>query len=221
MGEIYSKIKKLGYSDWKKVFNKHLAWSKENKRTIGKPVWREEDMTLNVIGIRCNSETDFNYGKYNDYLILVLNKSSDDFTKVIMEVTVDPCRNNDGIAHLRQGMWNSYVVRPHKWAYRNFPHIGRQQRWAICQDKDQVEIVRTDGNGSVIKSVRGFFGINIHDTGGYKDSSLGCTVIKSDESYEDLYLPCIYDIDEDDYVPSNHTNLTYCLINEQQFGKYV
>jgi hypothetical protein len=118
-------------------------------------------------------------------------------------------------------VWNSYVVRPHRWAYRNFPNIGRQQRWALCQDKDLVEIVRTDGSGSVIKSVRGFFGINIHDTGGYRDSSLGCTVIKSDSSYEDLYLPCIYDIDNDEYVPSNHTNITYCLINEQQFGKYV
>jgi len=214
-------LKDLKYSKLQSIFEKHLEWSKNNKRTIGKPRWRVEDMTLNVIGVRCNSESDFNFGKYNDYLILVLNKSSEDFTKVVMTVTVDPNRNKDGIAHLRQGVWNSYVVRPHRWAYRNFPKNGRQYRWAICQDKNEVEIVRTDGNGGIIRSVRGFFGINIHDTGGYSDSSLGCTVIKSDSSYENLFLPCIYDIKGKEYVPANRNDITYCLINEQQFLKYL
>lgn len=221
MGEIYKEIQNLTYSDWKRIFNLHLAWGRKNNRISGKPIWRDEEKTINVIGIRCNSETDFNYGKYNDYLVLILNKTKEDYTKVIMEVTIDPCVNKDGIAHLRQGVWNSYVVRPHKWEHRNFPNIGRQYRWAICQDKNEVEIVRTNGNGKIIRAVRGYFGINIHDSGGFKDSSLGCTVIKNDKSYIDLFLPCIYNIKSKNYVPSNHTNLAYCLINKKQFEQYL
>jgi hypothetical protein len=221
MSDIERKIKNLNYFEWKDIFENHLVWSRQNSRVAGNPRWREENLTLNVIGIRCNCEKDFNFGKYNDYLILIFNKSNDDFTKVVLQVTVDPCRNKDGIAHLRQGMWNSYVIRPHRWAKRNFPRIGKQYRWAICQDKDVVEILRTDGKRNIIKSVRGFFGINIHDGGGYKDPSLGCTVIKNDDSYVNLFLPCIYNTYSKEIIPLNKNDITYCLINRQQFETYL
>jgi len=217
MKNIYETLNGLTYDDYKMIFEEHLEWAKDNDRGRGLPQWWNVGRNgLNIIGVRCNTEVDFNFGKYNDYLVLIFNK---DIT--ILNVTVDPGRNKNGIAHLRQGMWNSYVIRPHRWAKRSFPGIGEQYRWAICQDKHTVQIVRTDGKGKVISNERGMYGINIHDSGGYNDSSLGCTVIQSDTSYVDLYLPLLYDIHTGKEVPVNHEDLTYCLINFSQLEKYI
>jgi len=222
MKNIRQFIFDLNYSDLKSLFAKHLLFSKENNRTSGIPKWHEEPGTLNVIGIRCNSETEFNFGKYNDYLILIFNNASGSFDEVILEVTVDPCRNKEGIAHLRQGVWNSYKVRVHRNVSRYFDFIGKKmKRWALCQDVNPVEIIRTNGDGKVMKTERGFFGINIHDNGGYADSSLGCTILKDDrEDYFNKYLPYLIDPDDEKYLCSNHSNITYCLINYSQLEKY-
>lgn len=221
MKNIREILSGLTYGQIKTLFAKHLLWSKENNRIAGKPEWFNQPGTLNIIGIRCNREPDFNFGKYNDFLILILNKTNESYDQVIIPVTVDPNRTKEGIAHLRQGVWNSYLIRPHRWAKRTIPGIGTIDRWAICQDKNLVEIVRTNGKGSVIKSVRGNFGINIHDSGGYTDSSLGCTVIQSDNHYLNLFLPKVYDLKAKKKVPVNHDNLTYCLINHSQLEAYL
>lgn len=221
MSDIRNILDNFIYYDYRKLFNTHLLWAKENNRVTGDPKWFDEPFTLNVIGIRCNSEADFNFGKYNDFLILILNKPDDRYDQAIIPVTVDPNRNKDGIAHLRQGVWNSYVIRPHKWESRTFSEVGTIYRWAICQDKDVVEVIRTDGKGNIIKADRGMFGINIHDSGGYYDSSLGCTVIKNDNHYLKLFLPYIYDLKLKKKVPLNYDNLTYCLINHVNFEKYL
>jgi len=223
---ISDTIHNFSYNDLKQLFTKHLTWSQTNNRVSGSPKWLEEENTLNVIGIRCNDEIDINNKRYNDFLVLVQNKSSDDVSIVILDVTIDPATNKDGRAHLRQGMWNSYVVRPHAPSgndERVFPINGRQKRWGICQNQNsgEVEVARTDGNGNFVKSERGRFGINIHDSGGYVDSSIGCTVIKSDVSYESLFLPLIYDIDNNSYVPKNRNDLTYCVINQDRLKEYL
>ena len=219
-------ISNFSYSDLKKLFTKHLAWSQGNNRVSGNPVWLEEDNTLNVIGIRCNKEIEVNNRRYNDYLILIHNKNSSDVSIVVLEVTIDPATDKYGRAHLRQGLWNCYVIRPHAPSgndERNFPNLGWQKRWGICQNQNsgEVEVIRTDGNGNEIKTERGRFGINIHDSGGYTDSSIGCTVIKSDESYESLFLPEIYDIQNNSYVPKNRNDITYCVINQDRLSEYL
>jgi len=219
-------ISKLTYNDLKELFTKHLAWSQGNNRVSGNPKWFDDDNTLNVIGIRCNEELDVNNKRYNDYLILIHNKNSSDVSIVVLEVTIDPAIDKYGRAHLRQGLWNSYVIRPHAPSgndERNFPNIGRQKRWGICQNQNsgEVEVARTDGHGQLLKTERGRFGINIHDSGGYVDSSIGCTVIKSDESYESLFLPLIYNIQNNNYVPKNRTDITYCVINQDRLLEYL
>jgi len=222
---VWDKIKDLKYSDWKNIFNKHLDYCKTKNRVSGSPKWHDDEGTLNVIGIRCNDERDFNFGKYNDYLVMIMNRPNDEFRMNILKVTVDPGIPNQpgekNRAHLCQGVWNSYVVRPHRWKSRTFPKIGFQPRWALCQDKDEVEVVRTDSTGKVVGNERGQFGINIHDTGGFRDSSIGCTVVQDDNDYVDTYLPYIYDVDANDYVPSNHNDLTYCLINQNKLEEYL
>lgn len=235
-GEIWDKIKDLGYTDWKNIFNKHLDWSIANNRVAGSPAWNDEEGILNVIGIRCNDERDFNYGKYNDYLVIILNRPDDNYRKDILKVTVDPAvPNAPGVknrAHLCQGVWNSYRIRPHAGGgvdAREFPKIGYQKRWAICQYRDTedssgkkvVVVARTDSQGGFVNNDKGFFTINIHDSGGYRDSSIGCTVIQSDNDYVDNYLPYLYDIIGKKIVPKNNEDLTYCLINQTQLEKYL
>lgn len=220
--EIREILRNLSYSDLKNLFEKHLDWAKTNNRVSGTPKWFDEENTINLIGIRCNTEVEFNFGKYNDFLMVIFNKPGDTYDYQLLEVTVDPFRNKEGIAHLRQGVWDSYVVRPHKWATRYFTALKKTiDRWACCQDQNKVEIVRTDGKGNIIKTERGFFGINIHDNGGYNDSSLGCTILKNDTDYLERYLPYIYDIDSNKKVPVNAGNISYCLINHSQFEKYM
>lgn len=222
MKNIFEILQSLTYSEIKTIFEKHLLWAGANHRMSGEPKWFDAPGTLNVIGIRCNSESDFNFGKYNDYLLLIFNKEDDNFERSILVVTVDPNRNKNGIAHLRQGVWNSYVVGVHHFdAKRVFPKIGEQLRWALRQDKDEVEIVRTDSKGNVTGSERGYPKTNIHDNGGFADSSLGCTVIKSDEAYVDNFLPYLVNVDKGTMACKNHKDLTYCLINYSRLEKYV
>lgn len=212
----------LSYSEVKTLWVRHLLWAKENNRVSGNPKWFDDPNTLNVIGIRCNSEPDFNFGKYNDYLVLITNNLNGSYTQALMAVTVDPAKSTVGIAHLRQGVWNSYQIRPHRWTSRYFQYLQKTiKRWALCQDLNVVEIVRTNGKGKVIETERGKFGINIHDNGGSADSSLGCTVLKSDKDYFTKYLPYIYDLENEKYIPENKNNITYCLINQSQFEKYI
>ena len=223
--DIYKILFDLSYGQIKNLFESHLTWSKANDRVSGNPKWFDEPGTLNVIGVRCNSEADFNKAKYNDYLVLVFNKPLGKYDVAIIDVTVDPNREKEGIAHLRQGVWNAYCVGIHGQTTghntRDLPGIGHISRWALRQDNNEVEIVRTDGKGNVIKSVRGSFGINVHDNGGYKDSSAGCTVIKRDEDYIEKFLPYTYDVHENKKVPVNHDDITYCLINHSNLEKYL
>lgn len=212
----------LSYSEVKALWAKHLLWSKENNRISGNPKWFDEPGTVNVIGVRCNTEVDFNFGKYNDYLILIVNNADGTYSQLIIDVTVDPAKTKHGIAHLRQGVWNSYELRPHKWTSRYFNYIQKTiKRWALCQDLNNVEIVRTDGKGKIIETERGKFGINIHDNGGYADSSLGCTVLEHDKEYFEKYLAYLYDWKNEKVIMANPHNVSYCLMNFGSLEKYI
>jgi len=211
----FESLKELRLNEWEAIFQQHLKWSIANKRTAGIPQWWNQDGALNIIGVRFNTETGFNNGKYDDFLMLDLEGDS----VAYLEVTTDPKTNKFGIAHLRQGCWNSYTIRPHRWESAYYPGLGTIPRWAICQDKDEVEIVRTDGKGNIVEIERGFFGINIHESKG--DTSLGCTIPKNQQSWLDLVLPMLYDLKAKKRVPTNWKNLTYTLINHNQLKDYL
>lgn len=223
MNNIRDILNSMIYEQMESIWQKHLIWCKENKRISGSPRWWNEANSINVIGVRCNTEVDFNFGKYNDFLLVVYN-TQDGFFREVIEVTVDPCRTKDGIAHLRQGMWDCYIVGIHgvsgpTGGYEVFPGIGKQARWCLRQNGD-VEIVRTNGQGTVIKTDRGNFYIDVHDSAGYKDSSLACTIIHYIKDYLAQLLPYLYDVKTAKKVPVNKDDITYCLINHTQFEQY-
>ena len=218
--DILKYLQDATLEQFKWLFAKHFNWSAQNDRIAGAPKFPDGPNQLIAFGIRCNDERDSNNGKWNDYLVVILTQADGSFIKNIIPVTVDPGRDKYGVAHLQQGVWNSYKIRPHNFAKRTFPRVGYISRWAICNDLDVVGITRTDGKGNVIKRERVQAKTNIHDRIGI-DPSLGCTVIEDDDDYVDLYLPLLYDLQEAHPVPDNWDNLTYCLVNLDTLEIYI
>lgn len=222
--DTYNTIVNMSAEDFKSlIVDKHIPYCKQNNRFSNNPRWW--DIGLNVISIRENEEDGFNEGKWNDWGILVLGTATG-YNISIYAVTVDPAlpgmTDGKGRGHLRQGSWNSYKIRKHNYADRYFANIGKTiGRWALCQDIGEVGVLRTDGNRKIIKEEVGNFNINYHDRGGYRDPSLACTVVASDDSYINLFLPLVYDIKNDLYIPPNWNDLTYNLINHKQFESYI
>lgn len=192
----------MKYSDYKNIFNHFISYAKENGRYYGNPKWQDADHTINVVGIRNNDEIDFNVKKYNnDKLFIIQNRPNDKWILHEYNVTVDPSTNKYRIAHLCEGAYESYVVRPHRWI---------PGRTALCQDAGEVRIVRTDLRGGPIVYEWGYFGINIHNAGGFRNSSLGCTIYPDEHHQEIKHIL----LNAKKYQKS----FTYCLINYKTFN---
>lgn len=193
----------MTYSDYKNIFNRFIEYAKANKRCYGNPRWLDDDHTINVIGVRMNDEIDFNDKKYNnDKLYIIQNRPNDMYIAHEYNVTVDPATNKYRIAHLCEGAYESYIVRPHRWI------IGRT---ALCQDAGEVRIVRTDLRGGAIVYEWGYFGINIHNAGGFRNSSLGCTIYL-DEYHQEIKQILLN-------AKNHQDKFTYCIINHKTFNK--
>jgi len=197
----------------KTIFYNYLNLCKQDGRVIGDPIWRENLNEINVIGIRSNPEISFNLSGetyYND-LLLIINYEI--IPKIyFFSVTMDPRAKKKNIAHLLEGIYASYTaLRPHKYV------TGRT---ALVQDRGAVFVARTDNQGNVItaKPEKGFFGINVHDSGGYQNSSLGCTVLEPDSvennfQFVNIFKPILSGC-------SNKAKIDYCVINYDTF-KYL
>lgn len=194
------------------IFNNYLDYCKGKDRVVGSPEWRKGDREINVIGIRCNSEISFNLAGetfHNDILVVVKYAVSSPIEIKLYCVTMDPKGKSDNIAHLLEGVYASYTaLRPHKFM---------PGRTAIVQDRNKVLVARTDSAGNVkgVGKEGGFFGINIHDSGGYQNSSMGCTVFEKDSAsnrwqYEESFKPSLQSC-------SNKKTIDYCVINYNTF----
>lgn len=221
-------LRELPYSTWMHVINSHIRWSRENNRISNTPKPFTEPGTLNIIGIRNNDERDFTYGKFNDFLILILNKEDGKYEVSFTPCSVDPSAFYDGKgnpigrAHQRQGAWDSYLIRRHNHANQYFPQLRKTiGRWAACQDRGPTQVIRTNGKGLPLKDKNGNVisyvvpnTINIHNG----ITSWGCTTIP-DKYYVEFVLPYFYDLKKGKAVPENP--LTYVLINKDNLAIYL
>ncbi len=158
------------YRKWQLIINRFIEISKtETKNYFGNPRFLEDQGTINVVTIRNNAENSFNSSSlwYNDDSYIIENRPNDSYLLHHYKVTADPCAPKNKIAHLCEGAYESYVVRPHRWM------LGRT---ALCQDAGEVRIFRTAISGEILFWEWGFFGINYHNQGGYSNSSLACTI---------------------------------------------
>lgn len=183
------------FSYYKSLCNSFIDYCKKNgKPVIGNPRFLEDEGTINVIAIRNNGELSFNSVKRNnDILYVVENRPNDHFRDYQFEVTTDPAapitlrdylNQGKGRAHLCEGAYESYVVRPHQWT---------PGRTALGQDGNEVVVARSDNNGVFKNYDRGFFGINVHDPGKFWNSSLGCIIISFEtrERYTKEFKPTL------------------------------
>lgn len=207
----FKQLKSLNFFtpvNFHKVWREYLKFATDRNRVIGTPVLRFGEGEINVMGIRNNPEVSFNdeYNFYNDLLIIehTINLLQEFY---VFKVTMDPKGKSNNIAHLLEGVYASYTaLRPHKYM---------PGRTAIVQDKDSVLVARTNSTGDIIKGMsehEGLFGINIHDSGGYTNSSMGCTVLESDSSennyhWKDHFKPLIKSI-------TNKEDIDYVVINK-------
>jgi hypothetical protein len=203
--QIGNRLKLFQENNFENMWNLFVSYATKMKRVVGNVSFRKDVGNINVMGIRFNDEVSFNLGPtyYNDILIVSQNKTNALFPSFyIYKVTMDPKNKTDKIAHLLLGVYNSYVVRPHKWI---------PSRTALCQDINNVFIARTDAYGNVINAVpySGIFGINIHDAGGFINSSIGCTILERDSldngyHYVKSFKPLLKTV-------SNKKDVVYCV----------
>lgn len=189
------------------VWRRNLMLGVKVRRVIGSPTLRSSIGSINVMGIRNNPEVGFNDSKewfYNDMLVIEL--ITDGESKFyIFKVTMDPKSRKHKIAHLLEGVYASYT------ALRN--HRYQPGRTAIVQDRDSVLIARTDNNGGVIiPRLEGKFGINIHDSSKWRNSSLGCTVLEPESSenhnhFTQHFKPLIKSV-------KNKSSIDYAVTNQ-------
>lgn len=194
---LYSK-----YSDERYTFN-----GDEFSRIVGVPKFYEEPNTINVITIRNNPEIAFNDSDTfdNDEMIVYENTSSGGVRLYRFNVTADPKSRKDNIAHLLKGCYASYRVGNHRWV---------PGRTALRQDENKVLVARTDNKGNIKKVEYGMFGINIHDSGGFRNSSLGCTILANDVDYKTKFKPMLLRIQKQkpiSYILTDHIDVSKFL----------
>lgn len=197
--------------NFKEIWNLYMEYCKALGRTIGDVSFRENLGDINVMGIKKDPEVHFNLSGafYNDILVVAKNVHNGQ-KFYVYKVTMDPKSKKNRIAHLLLGMYDSYNIRPHRWI---------PTRTAICQDRDEVFLARTDKEGNVINATpySGLFGINIHDSSIFNNTSLGCTVLEKDNwenkrHYKKSFKPLLKSA-------SNSDNIVYAVASLEAISR--
>lgn len=161
--------------------------------------------SLVVIEIRCNVDISFNDEiRNNDLLYLFRFDESDRLTSFHFDCTTDPCTTKNRIAHTARQIYRGNVGN----------HKAINGRTCIRSDNGSGTWVRrTDTTGEVIPldpehsdAELGHYGINIHDNGGFANSSLGCTILAGGNylqpgPYRDIYKPLLLKCSNNNNIP--------------------
>ena len=167
-----NRLRKIPYGVYKMMFNVYAAELPE-KFNQSKTKWT--DTGLNVIVIRCNDIYITNdMERNNDWLILFFEGK-----KYIFQCTADPKYRKNKIANLCEQAYYGNI--------RN--HRGIYNRDAICQDVYKVFVRRYTGSKWYDES--GYFGINIHNSNGLFNSSLGCVILADEKRYVSTFRPLL------------------------------
>lgn len=193
----------LKYAQFKDVFNKYVNDLSQTKLLRDKNIkWNEAEGTINVFVIRCNDlyiTNDIN--RNNDWLVILENRPDDCFRLYVFECTADPKFRKDEIANLLEQIYFGNI-RNHKWIFG---------RLAICQDNCEIYVRRFTGNH--YSDDLGHFGINIHDNGGFFNSSLGCVILASQQDNVSEYQPLLKRVSKN--------NIPVAVIRDIKFQSYI
>lgn len=190
------------FSDFKNLFNAYKDFFKNgyttdlSERVDSSIIYPEKKDSIIVFEIRCNDQISFNNEIRNNDLLFVIEIADDQQGIVLhqFDCTTDPCSPKYNIAHTARQIYRGNVG----------DHHAIEERKCIRSDNGQGTWVRrTDGNGEVLPlnpkhsdAVLGHYGINIHDNGGFANSSMGCTILAGPDfqhhgPYLDEYKPLL------------------------------
>lgn len=210
--EILQKLKDFTLADYENLYSSYREWLVPEKVEASVHFPNCDDGIAAFI-FRCNQPIDFNNIRRNNDLLIIVQRKLLGFKVYSMVCTADPYGPKDHIAHL-----SAQIYRANRGLHRGIP--GR-----ICLRSDfgfGTWIQRTDSEGDVIDinpasdkftSAPGHFGINIHDTGGYYNSSLGCVIIAYNQDY--LVFKSILE------NASNPSNVPVCVFDMEDLPEFL
>lgn len=153
-----------------------------------------------VFVVRCNERISFNdVERNNDLLVIVEYISEDNFNLYTFNVTADPKSQKPNIAHLIEQIYTGNIGL----------HRAILGRTCIRSDKG-LWYRRTDLNGKPYDPKFGQIGINLHNSAGFWNSSLGCVILESEDDYKNVFKPLLNRV-------SNRNNIPVAVINQDYF----
>lgn len=152
-----------------------------------------------VFVIRCNERISFNDEiRNNDLLVIAEYISEDNFNVYTFNVTADPKSQSPNIAHLIEQVYTGNIG-----LHRSI--LGR-----VCIRSDKgTWYKRTDSKGNAYKEKFEQIGLNIHDNGGFFNSSLGCVILENSNEYKNVFKPLLSRVSNRNNVPVAVMNIDY------------
>ena len=158
-----------------------------------------EKNAIIVFVVRCNDRISFNdVERNNDLLVIAEYINEDNFNLFTFNVTADPKSKKPNIAHLIEQIYTGNIGL----------HRGILGRVCIRSDKG-LWYRRTDSEGKPYKERFEQIGINIHDTGGFFNSSLGCVILESGSEYKNVFKPLLKRVSNKNNIPVAVFNIDY------------
>lgn len=185
---------------YQEIFDNWYKKRQETKYKIDYPIkYNDEDNSINIFIIRMNNIGIMNDQKRNNDFLIMIHNATDGIYKYVFEVTADPKTKKTGIASIIPQVYIGNI-RNHKWIFG---------RTAVCQDNHPVWVWRWGLN----KEEKGFFGINIHDNGGFFNSSLGCTIFADNKAYKENFKKILDEVKNTEFK----NNIPVAVFQEKDF----
>ena len=150
------------------------------------------DYNINIIGIRSENNV---ANSFDDFMLSIYKKNND-WIKKYYPITTDA-----GTYWLENPMnvKGTAILIPNQ--YKSAYKIGTHKDYEALTQKEKVEVWRDDNKDNILdfdiaKKEWGFFGINIHRSNPYTESSqvnkwsAGCQVFKKVADYNDFMKDC-------------------------------
>ncbi|CAN5421848.1 hypothetical protein BH10BAC5_BH10BAC5_16830 [soil metagenome] len=192
-------IDKLELKDFEPLFNSYKDYLAPTKFKNPSAIFESGTDSINAFVVRDNKVyTTNDMVRNNDYLIVTQNAGGGSGSIYIFSATADPKARINKIANTLPCQWMGNI-RGHHWL---------NSRPAICQDNDDVWVRRYTGKGADdFYEEKGHFTIHIHDSGGLFNTSLGCTIMANEDSYQKMLKPLLNEVKQfQDKVPVSFFN---------------
>jgi len=173
------RLLKISYKTFREIFDNFSDYLKGTKYHNADVCWDNRIGMINVIVIRCNEVYITNDLKRNNDFLIICENKIDTVTTYVFNCTADPKYRRSKIANFMPQVYFANI--------RNHRQIPG--RICLAQDLCKVWVKRFQG----VKNWEdhGNFGINIHNSAGFFNSSLGCVILASEDDFIKEFRPLL------------------------------